>query len=101
MQSAIETSDIFRGAYLLCCGARVVETRLVEGQVRFVIEGERVAECDEKYRLGTAMVNPLMLRETLNLLRDLVFKKLRPETEKRRPHGPHTHGRHRAAQANG
>ena len=79
MMSAIETADIFRGAYLLTQGARLADTRLVRNQVRFVIEGEGVTEHDERYRLGQALVNPVQLRETLNLLRDLVFERLRME----------------------
>jgi hypothetical protein len=79
MMSAIETADIFRGAYLLTQGARLTSTRVYRNQVRFVIEGERVTEHDERYRLGQALVNPVALRETLNLLRDLVFERLRME----------------------
>lgn len=81
MNNAVETADIFRGAYLLCCGARVRRTRLQRRQVVFVIEGDGVVEHDERYRLGQALVNPVQLRATLNLLRDLVFENLR--TEKR------------------
>jgi hypothetical protein len=75
--SSIETGDIFRGAYLLCCGARVSGTRMRRSQVVFVIEGEALSEHDERYRLGRALVNPVQLRETLNLLRDLVFENVR------------------------
>jgi hypothetical protein len=99
MLSAIETPDLYRGAYLLCCGARVVEARVARHQVVFLIEGEGCIEHDTRYRLGTALVNPVQLRETLNLLRDLVFERLRPEME--RKHGPHPRSRDRAAQANG
>jgi len=81
MMSAIETADIFRGAYLLCCGARVCNTHVTRNQVLFVIEGEGVVEHDERYRLGQALVNPVQLRETLNLLRDLVFERLRMENK--------------------
>lgn len=63
MMSAIETADIFRGAYLLCCGARVCNTHVTRHQVLFVIEGEGVAELDERYRLGTALVNPVQLEQ--------------------------------------
>lgn len=101
MLSAIETTDIYRGAYLLCCGGRVTETHVERGQVRLTIEGEGVVEHDTRYRLGHALVNPVALRETLNLLRDLVFRQLRPETERRREHGAHPRARDRAAQANG
>lgn len=96
MLSAIETGDIFRGAYLLTQGARLIDTRVARNQVRFVIEGEDVAAHDERYRLGRALVNPVALRETLNLLRDLVFERLR--TEKEKSHGAHPARRDRTAQ---
>ncbi len=97
MLSAIETSDIFRGAYLLTQGARLIEARTQRGQVRFVIEGEYVVEHDASYRLGQALVNPIALRETLNLLRDLVFERLRKE---KNPHGAsHPRSRDRTAQS--
>lgn len=95
MLSALETRDIFRGAYLLTQGARLMETRVAHGQVTFVMEGEGVVEWDERYRLGLALVNPVALRETLNLLRDLVFERLRQETT----HDPYPGRRDRAAQS--
>ena len=91
MMSAIETPDIFRGAYLLTQGGRLAQTRVARNQVLFVIEGEDVAEHDERYRLGHALVNPVQLRETLNLLRDLIFERLRMEKK--------THAKSGAAQA--
>ena len=80
----IETKDIFRGAYLLCCGGRLSSTRM-EGnrQMVFVISGQGLVERDLSYRMGQALVNPLQLRETLNLLRDIIFEK----TRKGRTHG--------------
>jgi len=45
-----------------------------------------VIEEDRRYRTGKALVNPVQLRETVNLLRDLVFERLRGE---RRLYGPH------------
>lgn len=96
MMNAIETTDIFRGAYLLCCGARLIDTRVARHQVRFVIEGEGVIEHDERYRLGLALVNPVALRETLNLLRDLISERLRMENK---PHGPHSPRDDRTAQS--
>lgn len=94
--SAIETADLFRGAYLLCCGARVAHAHVQRNQVLFVIEGEEVVAHDERYRLGRALVNPIALRETLNLLRDLVFERLRQE---KNPHGAHPGRRDRTAQS--
>lgn len=97
--NTIETGDIFRGAYLLCCGGRIGSTRMQRDQVVFVIEGQDVTDHDERYRLGRALVNPIALRETLNLLRDLVFERVRTE----RGHHGHTHRRvaNRATQAIG
>jgi hypothetical protein len=95
MLNAIETADLYRSAYLLIQGARVIDTRVMRNQVRFVIEGELVSEHDECYRLGHALVNPIALRETLNLLRDLVFERLKMEHP---PHGPHPARRDRTAQ---
>ncbi len=82
--NTVETGDIFRGAYLLCCGGRIGATRLIRGQVLFEIEGCRITEEDLRYRTGEALVNPLQLRETLNLLRDCVFERLK--NEKRKSH---------------
>jgi hypothetical protein len=96
MMNAIETADIFRGAYLLCCGAHVADAIVKRNQVRFVIEGEGVIEHDEHYRMGRALVNPIALRETLNLLRDLVFERLRME---KTPHGAHPARSDRTAQS--
>ena len=96
MNNAVETPDLFRGAYLLCCGARLIDTRVARHQVRFVIEGDRVADYDERYRLGTALVNPVQLREALNLLRDLIYERLKKGDT---PHGSHPSRRDRTAQA--
>lgn len=96
MTNAIETADLYRGAYLLCSGGRIGDTRLVRGQVLFVIEGESVAEEDRRYRTGRALVNPVQLKESVNLLRDMVFERLREE--RRIIDGAHPGIRDRAAQ---
>ncbi len=71
----IETKDIFRGAYLLCMGGTLHETKLADSrQVTFVIEGKNLEQKDIQYHTGHALVNPIQLRETLNLLRDLIFE---------------------------
>jgi hypothetical protein len=80
MRGAVETTDIFRGAYLLCHGGRLREVRCDgEGgrQVSFLIEGEELGRLEHAFRSGEALVNPLEFREWLNHLRDLVFQKLR------------------------
>lgn len=90
MRHEIETGDLFRSAYLLCCGGRIERTRLERGQVIFLIGGEAVVAEDLRYRTGCALVNPLQLREVLNLLRDLVFERLRTERRERNPHHAET-----------
>jgi hypothetical protein len=97
MRHEIETTDLFRGAYLVCRGARIGATRVERGQVFFRIEGEALLEEDMRYRTGMALVNPVQLREALNLLRDLVFERLR--TEKGRFHGTHPAVRNRTHQS--
>ena len=84
MRTEIETSDIFKASYLLCSGGRLEATRqIAKKKVVFVIAGEGLHEKDMLFRTGQALVNPLQLRESLNLLRDLLFEKLRnPNREK-------------------
>ena len=80
MRSALETTDLFRGAFLLCNGGTLAEVRLEKDSHRiesFLIEGEGIDQLDLNYRNGQALVNPLVFRETLNHLRDILFKKLR------------------------
>ena len=81
MRSAVETTDLFRGAFFLCQGARLADVRLdVDDRkvVTFLIEGEGIEQLDLDYRNGLGLVNPLQFRETLNLLRDILFsRKLR------------------------
>jgi hypothetical protein len=95
MGNGIETADLYRGAYLLCSGGRIGDTRFARGQVLFVIEGEGVIEEDHRYRTGKALVNPVQLKESVNLLRDLVFERLR---EERRMYGADPGRANRAAQ---
>ena len=84
----VETGDLFKGAYLLCRGGRLLRTVLSgRDHVVFVIAGEGLVAEDVRFRTGAATVNPLQLRETLNYLRDVVFEKTR--VEKRRPHAPY------------
>lgn len=80
MRSALETTDIFRGAFFLCNGGRLADVRLGgNGRqiVTFLIEGDEIHRLDGEYRTGRALVNPLQLRESLNHLRDILFATLR------------------------
>jgi hypothetical protein len=85
--SCLETTDIFRGAFFMCNGGKLCEVRIREDSrqiVSFLIEGEGIDQLDLDYRNGDALVNPLHFRETLNLLRDILFSKLRTGKDKGR-----------------
>lgn len=87
MRSALETTDIFRGAFFLCNGARLSEVRLNRDNnriVSFLIEGDEIDRLDLDYRSGQALVNPLLFRETLNQLRDILFNTLREKNRGKR-----------------
>jgi len=76
-RSTLETTDIFIGAFLLCmggclCGIRVKDQ--VKGIAAFRIEGENLDKLNREYRTGKALVNPVLPRESLNLLRDMLFE---------------------------
>jgi len=80
LQSILETTDIFRGAFFLSKGGRLSEVHLSEDNrqiVSFRITGEDLMNLDEDYRTGRATVDPLQLRESLNHLRDVLFRTLR------------------------
>ena len=80
-----ETTDIFIGAFFLSkggdlCGIRIKDA--ARGIAAFEITGNDLDRLDHEYRTGQALVNPVSLRESLNLLRDMLFD-LR-ETRRRR-----------------
>ena len=86
MQTSLETTDIFRGAFFLSKGGRLSGAYLSEDNrqiVSFRIIGENLSELDKDYRDGKATVNPLQLRESLNHLRDILFRTLRDNENER------------------
>lgn len=103
MQSILETTDIFRGAFFLSKGGRLSEVHLSEDNrqiVSFRIMGEDLADLDEAYRAGKATVDPLQLRESLNHLRDVLFRTLRENerNKERKNNHEHIQERHRCSQ---
>ncbi|BBO72179.1 hypothetical protein DSCA_61090 [Desulfosarcina alkanivorans] len=95
----LETTDIYKSAVFLCNGGRLAGVRFKErkrGIVSFLIEGDGILQVDLDYRNGSAQVNALQLRHTLNHLRDVLFTRLREQGE--RKHGNRTGG-HRSGQA--
>lgn len=81
----IETTDIFRSAYHLSQGNELAEIRVTgvgRQRATFLIRGSEVTRLDRAYLSGQARVNPLLLRECLNHVRDRLFERLH-EHEKR------------------
>ena len=79
-EASLETTDIFRGAYLLASGGDLAEIRVRNNGNRiatFLITGKGLDRLDRDYRSGRALINPVQLRESLNHLRDVLFEKLR------------------------
>jgi hypothetical protein len=86
----ISTSDIFKGASLLCLGAELDGLRRRGRDVTFYLKGTTVKKDDIRYRTGQVQVNPLQLKESLNLLRDLIFDKAKYATrEMENTYAPH------------
>jgi hypothetical protein len=86
---SLETTDLFRGAFLLCSGGDLSEVRVRNNGRRiatFLITGPDLDRLDSDYRSGRALVNPVQLRESLNHLRDVMFENLR-KSERRTRYG--------------
>ena len=80
MKGTVEVTDLFKGAFLLCMGARLDRVRVRNNGraiATFLISGQNLDRLDSDWRAGRALVNPVQLRESLNHLRDVMFKKLR------------------------
>ncbi len=80
MKGTVEVTDLFKGAFLLCMGARLDKVQVRNNGRRiatFLITGPDLDRLDSDYRAGRALVNPVQLRESLNHLRDKMFDKLR------------------------
>ncbi len=78
----LETTDIFRGAFILCMGGHLREVRFTGGNrqtATFAFTGPDLDRHDRDYMNGRARVNPLQLKESLNRLRDILFERLREE----------------------
>ena len=82
MNTNLETTDIFRGAYFLCMGGDLTDLRFRSNGkhlASFLFTGQDLHEHDKAYRNGHALVNPVQFRESLNHLRDILFEHLRSE----------------------
>jgi hypothetical protein len=80
LKGSLEVTDLFKGAFLLCMGARLERVRVRNNGrpiATFLITGADLDRFESDYRSGRALVNPVQLRESLNHLRDVMFKQLR------------------------
>jgi hypothetical protein len=80
LKGSLEVTDLFKGAFLLCMGARLENVQVRNNRRRiatFLISGPNLDRLDSDYRAGRALVNPVQLRESLNHLRDVMFDQLR------------------------
>lgn len=79
-QKSLETTDLFKGAFLLCMGGNLANVR-VEFNGRktatFLFTGNDLERYNIDYVTGRALVNPMQLKNSLNHLRDVLFNKLR------------------------
>lgn len=84
-----ETTDIFKGAFLLSKGGGLSGITFNDRQIAsFAISGKDMHQLERDYHAGRALVNPVILRESLNHLRDILFemKDRRRNDRSRRSH---------------
>jgi hypothetical protein len=101
LKGTVEVTDLFKGAFLLCMGARLDKVQVRNNGRRiatFLFTGSDLDRLDSDYRTGRARVNPVQLRESLNHLRDKMFDKLRNH-EGRTRNDHHSERNHRPGQA--
>jgi hypothetical protein len=89
-----ETTDIFIGAFFLSMGGSLSGIRIKDparGIAAFEISGDNLEHLAREYRSGQALVNPVQLRESLNLLRDMLFdlRETRRRDDKKRRNRVH------------
>ena len=76
----------------MCMGSDLSEIRIRDNGRRiasFLFAGADLNQLDKDYMNGTALVNPVQFRESLNRLRDIMFEKLREgryENDRKRNH---------------
>ncbi len=92
----LETTDLFKGAFLLCKGGRLAGIRIeFDGRktATFQISGENLDLLNEDYVTGNALVDPVQLKNSLNHLRDILFNKLRDKENQRYDNTKHQNKR--------
>ena len=76
MAQSYETTDIYKGAFLLSKGGSLSGISFDGDRhiATFMFTGEGLQRLDREYCTGKALVNPVILRRSLNRLRDLLFE---------------------------
>lgn len=78
-----ETTDIFLGAFLLSSGGDLSGVNFNKPRIAtFMFTGDDLCQLGRDYQNGTALVNPVHLRSSLNHLRDILFE-MKNRREKR------------------
>lgn len=79
MSDCLETTDLFKSAFLLSVGGVLSHIRIDYNGRRtatFLITGENLDRHHSDYVTGRALVNPITLKNALNHLRDQLFTRL-------------------------
>ena len=80
MKETMEMTDLFKVASLLCVGAELKGLKIVDrGMALFEVEAYDLHNLEKGYANGKVFVNALELKEKLNLLKDVMFAKLREQ----------------------
>jgi len=70
-----ETTDIFKGAFPLSNGGNLSGISFNDRHIAtFTLTGKNLHKLDSDYHSGLALVNPVILREPLNHLRNILFE---------------------------
>lgn len=86
LNTSLETTDIFRGAFFICMGGDLAAIRFRQNGKQiatFFFNGPDLHQHDKAYINGHALVNPVQFREALNHLRDILFEHLRQKGDMR------------------
>lgn len=85
----LTTTDLYESGFLHCAGARLAEVwneRNKASTVIFVFDGDyRLEELQRSYHDGTATVNLADYRQSLETIKDAMFRTLRNENQNQTP----------------
>jgi len=77
----IRTRDIFHAAFLITRGMQVKEIlpdrTIARSKVIFVIGGNGISGLEEEYRSGSVVVNVFSFKESVQLVKDVMFDYIR------------------------